>query len=63
MSEDKKFVRSLKDVNYITLTEKAKTKFLLGDQILVSFIEQEAGAEFPIHSHECEQVLIILEGS
>lgn len=61
--EAKKYVHSIKDVPYISFNEKAKTRFLLGDDILISFIEQEAGAEFPIHSHDCEQVLIILEGS
>jgi quercetin dioxygenase-like cupin family protein len=63
MSEEKKYVYSLKDIPYIALTDKAKTKFVLGEDILVSFIEQEAGAEFPIHSHDCEQILVILEGS
>jgi len=63
MSEEKKYIYSLSDISYIPLTDKAKTKFVLGEDILVSFIEQEAGAEFPIHSHDCEQILIILEGT
>ena len=63
MSDEKKYIHSIKDIPYIAFNDKAKTRFLLGDQILVSFIEQEAGAEFPIHSHDCEQILIILEGS
>jgi len=63
MSNEKKFVYSLKDIPYIELTDKAKTRFVLGDKILISFIEQEAGAEFPIHSHDCEQMLYIFEGS
>ena len=63
MSEEKKFIQSIADIPYIILNDKAKTKFVLGDDILVSFIEQEAGAEFPVHSHDCEQILIILEGT
>ncbi len=63
MADDKKYVYSLKDIPYIPLTDKAKTRFVLGEDILVSFIEQQPGAQFPIHSHDCEQILIILEGS
>ena len=63
MSEEKKYVYSIKDIPYISLTDKAKTRFVLGEDILISFIEQEPGAEFPVHAHECEQMLVILEGS
>ena len=63
MSNAKKYVKSIQDIPYIAFNDKAKTRFILGEQTLVSFIEQEAGAEFPIHSHDCEQILIILEGS
>ena len=63
MAKKDKYVHSLKDIAYIQLTDKAKTRFLLGKDILVSFIEQEPGAQFPVHSHDCEQILIILEGS
>ncbi|MDR3412711.1 MAG: cupin domain-containing protein [Formivibrio sp.] len=63
MTEEKKYVHSIGDVTYIPFNDKAKTRFLLGDSILVSFIEQEAGAEFPIHTHDCEQILVVLEGT
>ena len=63
MAEEQKYVYSLKDIPYIQLADKAKTRFVLGKDILVSFVEQEPGAEFPVHSHDCEQILIILEGS
>jgi len=63
VSEEKKYIHSIKDIPYIAFNEKAKTRFILGEKTLVSFIEQEAGAEFPIHSHDCEQILIILEGT
>jgi quercetin dioxygenase-like cupin family protein len=63
VSNANKYFKTIKDIPYIAFNDKAKTRFVLGDQTLVSFIEQEAGAEFPIHSHDCEQILIILEGS
>lgn len=63
MKDEKKYVYSLKDIGYIPLADKAKTRFVLGKDILVSFVEQEPGAHFPTHEHDCEQILIILEGS
>lgn len=45
------------------LTDKVSTHFLLGDNMLLSFIDQSAGAVFPVHAHDCEQALVILEGS
>lgn len=42
--------------------DNIKTRFLLGEGVLVSFIEVPAGAIFPVHSHDAEQILIILEG-
>lgn len=30
--------------------------------MLISFIENPAGCVFPVHSHESEQILIMLEG-
>ena len=39
------------------------TRFLLGDNALISFIEVPAGSVFPVHSHDAEQILIITEGS
>ncbi|MDR3560414.1 MAG: cupin domain-containing protein [Negativicutes bacterium] len=63
MAKEQKYVYSLKDIPYIQLADKAKTRFVLGEDILVSFIEQEPGAQFPIHSHDCEQILYIIEGT
>jgi quercetin dioxygenase-like cupin family protein len=42
--------------------DNIKTRFLLGEGVLVSFIEVPAGTVFPVHSHDAEQILIILEG-
>ncbi len=63
MAEAKKYVYSIKDLPPVPLTDKVNTRFLLGDNVLLSFIEQPTGAVFPIHAHDCEQILIILEGS
>lgn len=62
MSEKKYFYR-IKDIPLIPLTDKVGTRFVLGDRVLLSFIEQPPGAVFPLHRHESEQILIILEGS
>jgi quercetin dioxygenase-like cupin family protein len=35
---------------------------LLSDKMLISFIENPAGCVFPVHSHESEQILIMLKG-
>lgn len=61
--EEKKYVYTIKDLPQVPLTDKVNTRFLLTDKMLFSFIEQPPGAKFPIHAHDCEQVLIILEGS
>lgn len=63
MSDAKKYVHTIKDIPLVPLTDKVGTRFLLGDNVLLSFIEQPPGATFPIHSHDCEQILIILEGT
>lgn len=54
---------SIKDIPVTPLTDKASIYFLIGESIMLSFIERPPGAEFSIHKHDAEQVLIILEGS
>ena len=39
------------------------TQFILGDNIQISFIQNPPGATFPLHKHDAEQILIIMEGS
>lgn len=64
MSEKKsKYLYHLEEVPLIPLTDKVGTRFIAGENILLSFIEQPPGATFPLHRHPSEQVLIILEGS
>lgn len=64
MSEQKpKYYYHIADVPLVPLTDKVGTRFIAGQKILCSFIEQPPGATFPIHSHPAEQILVILEGS
>ena len=61
-----KHFRAIKDLPRINLTDDEQlpsmSNLLLGQNIMVSFIENPAGCEFPIHTHEAEQILIITEG-
>jgi quercetin dioxygenase-like cupin family protein len=61
--QTRKYYYRIKDVPLVPLTDKVGTRFIKGDNVLLSFIEQPPGATFPIHSHPAEQVLVILEGS
>lgn len=64
MSEQKsRYYYRIEDVPLVPLTDKVGTRFIAGQNILCSFIEQPPGATFPLHSHPAEQILIILEGS
>ncbi len=61
--KDKKFVYTIKDLPQTEMMKGSMTRFLLGEKALVSFIENEPGTNFELHSHDAEQILIILEGS
>jgi quercetin dioxygenase-like cupin family protein len=62
--EKRKYYYSIEDLPETMLIpeDSIKSRFLLGESVLVSFIEVPPGAVFPIHSHDAEQILIILEG-
>lgn len=63
MSKKKsKYFFSVKDLPLVMLTEKSKSHMVLGQNVLISFIENPPGCVFPMHSHESEQILIMLEG-
>lgn len=53
----------LSDLPMVTLVKGAKSRLIVGDKIMVSFIEMESGMTFPLHRHESEQIMIVLEGS
>jgi quercetin dioxygenase-like cupin family protein len=57
-----KYLFSVKDLPRVNLTEESEANLLLGSNMLVSFIENPPGCVFPVHSHESEQILILLEG-
>lgn len=63
MSKKKsKYFYTVRDLPLVMLTEKSKSHMVLGQNVLISFIENPPGCVFPLHSHESEQILIMLEG-
>ena len=65
MDKKKKYVYKIDELPFTPLVEKENivTQFLLGDNIQISFIQNPPGATFPLHSHDAEQILIMLEGT
>ncbi len=64
MAEQKpKYYYHIQDIPLVPLTDKVGTRFIAGQNMMCSFIEQPPGATFPLHSHPAEQILIMLEGS
>jgi len=61
--ERSRFVYTVEDIPLVPLTEVSSTRFVASDRGLFSFITNPPGATFPLHSHEAEQILIILEGT
>lgn len=57
-----KYFFTVKELPLVRLTEKSKSHMVLGQNVLISFIENPPGCVFPLHSHESEQILIMLEG-
>ncbi len=63
MTEKKsKYLRRIEDLPLVPLTEESKSRLLLTERVLVSFIQNPPGCVFPVHTHPSEQILIILEG-
>lgn len=56
-------VYKLDDVPYTELVKGAKSRLIAGQRLLVSFIEMEPNMIFPLHRHESEQIMIVIEGS
>jgi quercetin dioxygenase-like cupin family protein len=61
----RKYVYHIDDLPFTPLVEEENivTQFILTDKIQISFIQNPPGATFPLHSHDAEQILIMLEGS
>jgi len=62
-AERSRFVYTVEEIPLVPLTEVSSTRFVASDRGLFSFITNPPGATFPLHSHEAEQILIILEGT
>ena len=63
MSEKKsEYFTSIKDLTQVWLTKESKSNMLMTDRVMISFIENPPGCVFPVHDHDAEQILIILEG-
>jgi quercetin dioxygenase-like cupin family protein len=63
MTEKKSnYLRRIEDLPLVPLTEESKSRLLLTEKVLVSFIQNPPGCVFPVHSHPSEQILVILEG-
>lgn len=62
---DRQYVYHIDKLPFTPLVEKEGivTQFILGDNIQISFIQNPAGATFPLHKHDAEQILIMLEGT
>lgn len=65
MGEKRKYVYKIDDLPFTPLVEAEGivTQFLLTDNVQISFIQNPPGATFPLHSHDAEQILIMLEGT
>ena len=59
----KKYVVRYADVPTIELAPSFKTHILSGDRITLSFVSAEPNAELPVHHHEHEQIVIIIDGA
>jgi len=53
----------LSQLPMVALVKGARSRLIAGDKLMVSFIEMEPGMAFPLHRHESEQIMIVLEGS
>jgi quercetin dioxygenase-like cupin family protein len=55
-------VYRLSDLPLVTLVKGARSRLIVGDQVMVSFIEMEPNMTFPLHKHKSEQIMVVLEG-
>lgn len=65
MADKKQYVYKIDQLPFTPLVEEEGivTQFILGDNIQISFIQNPPGATFPLHKHDAEQILIMLEGT
>lgn len=65
MPKKKQYIYTIDKLPFTPLVEEENinTQFLLGENTQISFIQNPPGATFPVHKHDCEQILIMLEGT
>lgn len=56
------YYTSIKGLPEVWLTEQSRSHMLMTDRVMISFIENPPGCVFPVHDHDAEQILVILEG-
>lgn len=61
--KEKKYVYRRSELIPIEIAPDSFARFILSERALVSFVENPPDVDFPIHSHDAEQILIILEGT
>lgn len=60
--EFRKRVYHYPDIPPTELAPGSMSHLIAGDKVVVSFLTMPAGAHFPVHKHEAEQIMIVLEG-
>lgn len=61
--KEKKLVYRRDELKAVEIAPESFARFLLSERALVSFVENPPDVDFPIHSHDAEQILIILDGT
>ena len=60
--EIKERVIHYNDIPLLELAPGSKTHLIAGEQAVLSILTMSANSYFPIHQHEAEQIMIVLEG-
>ena len=61
--EHKKRVVRYEDIPPSELAPGAMSHLVVGEQAVVSILTMPANSHFPVHRHEAEQIMIVLEGN
>ena len=60
--EWKKRIVNYPDIPLTELVPDSNSHLVFGERVMVSFLTMSANTCFPPHSHEAEQIMIVLEG-
>jgi len=61
--EYRKYVIRYRDVPIIELAPGFKTHIVSGEKITLSFVSVEPNFQLPLHRHENEQIMIVIDGA